>query len=251
MVDSTHHANDDLDAAWDSDAPVPSIAPVQSLPPSPELEQLDAGWDQQTERSNPKPAPPLSGAPASGTLPLPLDSIDEGWDADDELDPIAAIAADHAKKAALSKKDRRRLERDARAHQVERVHENRIQRKAERRELAQQRASEIDAKREAERKQQLERKQKKSAKRASRIQATVAAKPAPTSVAAAPPDHPTVATPNRAERRAKARSRLAAEAPKPTPPSLAAKQKPLMGPFAIFMAVILAASLLSYYAFMN
>lgn len=251
MADSTHHANDDLDAAWDSDVPVPPITPVQSLPPSPELEQLDAGWDQQSERANPKPSPPLSGAPASGTQRLPLDSIDEGWDANDELNPAAVTASGHAKQATLSKKDRRRLQRDARAHQVERVHENRVQRKAERRELAQQRATEVDAKREVEQKQRLERKQKSSAKRAARKQATPAEKPAPTTVVASPPDQPAVAAPNRAERRAKARSKLAAESPRPTTPSLAAKKKPLVGPFAIFMAVIVAASVLSYYAFMN
>lgn len=261
MTDSTNHANEDLDAGWDHDVPTP-VASIKSLPPTPELEQLDAGWDQQSERSNPKPLVAVSGVHASGTSPPALDSIDEGWDASAVGDATAKGMLGRGKTATLGKKDRRKLERQARAHQVERGLENREQRKAERRELAQQRAASLDAERATVRKKELERKQQKAAKRNAQkntlkdpqksLKSEV--KPAAAAIATASavnPSQPTANAPNRAERRAKSSKTPAVGPTRSKASTSPALQSALFGPFTIFIAVILAAALLSYFAFMH
>ncbi len=257
MTDSTNHANEDLDAGWDHDVPTPG-ASVQSLPPTPELEQIDAGWDQHSERSNPKPQVAVSGVHASGTTRPTLDSIDEGWDATAVGQATAKGILGRSKKAALGKKDRRKLERKARAHQVERVLENREQRKAERRELAQQRAASLNAERETRRKKELERKLQKAAKRDAQKHPQMSLKPEAKPVAAtlsrpnaANPNQPTANAPNRAERRAKSSKAQTVNPTHAMASTSPAVQKALLGPFTIFIAVILAAALLSYFAFMH
>jgi hypothetical protein len=212
MTDPTHHTQDELDAGWDEDVPATS-ANIQSTLPAADLEKIDAGWD----------------AP------------------DDDGSGDAPGNASGKRGKALGKKDRRKVERQARAHQAERDLENRKSRKAERRVFAEQRAAELAAQRETHRQQELERKQQKAARRAEQQKSV----PKPTPAGSAKPASvmPTIAksavTPNRAERRAKSSNAL-----KPSTSTggtlVAPKKKYAVGPFALFIGVVLVASILSY-----
>lgn len=232
MTDPTKSNPDELDAGWDV-SPVPNPSPpVQSQPPTAVLAAIDEGWDP------PEPMPDRVSSSQGATPNRPA-----------HQPPVIG-----EKPRLLSKKDRRRLEREARAHQVARDEENRKQRKAERQQLTEQRASELEAEREQLRQREQEQKLERAARRAKSKHAK--SKQPKSQNKVAPPtelqpvpvmsEQTQPGAPNRAARRAKSASNAAVSRPMGAP-SASAKKQYAIGPFALFIGVVLVASLLSYY----
>lgn len=271
MTDTNQTVHEELDAGWDDEHPAPVVS-VRSQPPTPELEQLDAGWEHDHERScPPRAASRITGAPISGVLSSSpaaarpaIDSIDEGWETE-----AAAISAPLGSAPLGSaprpkggsptrkpnRKELRKLERQMRAHQAERGLENRELRKADRQELKKQRVLEQNARRELLRQQELVREQQKAAHRAERKKAkpraAAAATPSRVPAQSAPsrvPAQSAPGAPNRAARRAKSGLAVSTTVANTTADSSVSAKRPLVGPFTLFIAVVLAASALSYLA---
>jgi hypothetical protein len=133
-----------------------------------EGEELDAGWDEPSVPSIPVSAA-VGARAAVGPSPLPVplpapDDIDEGWDDDEDDHAVAAVSAPLRAKPgavrsapmpvggpvparrALSKKERRELERQTRVQAKRRGEEHketrRLSRREEARRLAEQRQQE-------------------------------------------------------------------------------------------------------------
>ena len=155
--------------------------------PDPDVEvsegaELDAGWDEpQVPSAAPVAASARVAAPVAVTLAAPADEIDQGWD-DDEDDaedeavaavsaplrakPVAVVArraepqqsVEGGTRRALSKKERRELERQNRAHAARKGVEQKATRRVSRREEARR----VAAERQEERTRALEEAKKKA-----------------------------------------------------------------------------------------
>jgi hypothetical protein len=223
MTDSTHQVNDPLDTGWD-DAEPAAAATIQSLPPAADLEQIDAGWDAS--------------------------ELDGGKAADSNARTSSELVQQRNQKN-LSKKDRRALERQARAHQASRDLENRLHRKEARRELAKQRTADQDHQHDLLRQQELERKRQQATRRTDSKPTKPAPKPASADVlepATQSAPSPNGATPNRAERRRKSRGASTVElANVSRPAATVPARKPAVGTFVLFIGVVFVLSTLSYF----
>lgn len=257
MTDPTQPPPDELDSGWDDQGPAP-VPSVLSIPPTTVLAALDEGWDAQppTDTSEAR-AEKLS--VSSRPIAIAVEAIDAGWEgAEADCAPSlpAMDATEHrVAKKSLSKKDRRKLDREARAHQAARDLENRAQRKASRKELAERRSAVEKAEREKRAELVRERQEQRAASRSAakqRAKQAKEAKIAPKSTIApsqiSEDSSQSVQTRDRSLNRATRRSKPAKSAQNlPLAVAKTAPKKPAIGPFALFITVVLAASLLSYY----
>lgn len=122
---------------------------------------LDAGWDEEPARASTS-HPPLSPSQAPQSQPPSLDALDADWGDSDEpgVSPAERAAGQPSRGPAplrVSKRERREIERQRRAHQAQQNSASKKQRKAERLAAARQ-ASELQ--RAAEQKALAERQQR-------------------------------------------------------------------------------------------
>ena len=159
-----------LDAGWDTPEPAPtqaSSSPPLSIPPSGELDALDADWDSSSPDSSPAPAATRARGASRPRRPNAQAAVRPS-----QTRPGVAPLS-------ISKQERRDAERKRVAHQAKQKSSAKQQRKAERQEEA-RRASEL---RRAEQQAQAERQASQSAKQKPAKAAREVREPSPKRIA--------------------------------------------------------------------